>query len=130
MSSLFPKLRLGPLCLTGFGDGGQCPPYIHSGTPVLLQCKASAFPDIRHSFLNIRQVFWRKVFYLFFSRLVHFDSLSIAGCSSIHCTLVIPENRKLKTENYPLMTPNGFSRATFLAIPAPWTTSTTPETSL
>jgi hypothetical protein len=65
------------------------------------------------------------------------------------CTLVIPENRKLETENYPLrpaapavapsgghrttyplMTPRGFSLATFLAIPAPWTTSTTPETSL
>jgi len=46
------------------------------------------------------------------------------------CTLVIPENRKLETENYPLMAPNGFNRATFLAIPAPWTTSTTSETSL
>ena len=80
------------------------------------------------------------------------NELGDDSATRIHCTLVIPENRKLETENYPLkaigravhavapsgghrppyplMTPNGFSRATFLAIPAPWTTSTTPETSL
>src|SRR3989339_1298692 len=111
--------------------------------PVLLQGKASAVPDIRQSFFNIRQVFWRKVFRLtklketvhylakksamrtlnddlhlfnylvngniffhnlrlFSPRLVHFDSLSMPGCSLPYCTLVIPENRKQETENYPL----------------------------
>lgn len=46
------------------------------------------------------------------------------------CTFVIPENHNPKTENYPFITPKGLSLATFLAIPAPWTTSTTPATSL
>jgi hypothetical protein len=66
--------------LISFCDGGQCPSHIHFGIPVLFQGKAFAFPDIRHPFFNVRQVFWRKVFYLLFPRLVHFDFLAMAGC--------------------------------------------------
>src|SRR5208337_3633585 len=39
-------------------------------------------------------------------------------------------NSKLETQIYPLITPSGFSFATFLAMPAPWQTSTTMATSL